>query len=94
MKQFFIKVENISTPIQSYQVFNFDDDAVTPQELIAKIRDRYNFKETEKIRLELWTGPMGSSERECIDWCKVIPDKFTTLWVKGYVINQNKDKRD
>ena len=94
MRQFFVKIENITTPRKSYEVFNFNEDTVTPQELLSQIRERYTFKETNRIRLELWTGPLGSQESECIDWYKIIPDKFNTFWVRGYIMDEKIDKRD
>lgn len=100
-KQLFIKVENIVTPHKSYQVFNFikNDDPITVQDLIKSIKEHYGFIDSEvnKIRLELWSGPIGS-KRIRLDCCKHIPDKYDTIWVRGYVnqdnINQENPKEE
>lgn len=89
IKQLFIKVENISTPIKSYQVFTFLSDPITIKELIEKIKLHYGFIDSEekRIRLELWTGPIGS-KRIQLNLYEYIPDKYDTIWVRGYILNK------
>ncbi len=91
VKQLFIKVENILTQLKSYQVFTFpkDDDPITTIDLIKRIREHYGFIDDneKRIRLELWSGPIGS-KRIQLDLCKHIPDKYDTIWVRGYVIQE------
>ena len=90
-KQLFIKVENISTPLKSYQVFTFlrDNDSITTIDLIDRIKEHYGFIDSEekRIRLELWSGPIGS-KRIQLDLCKYIPDKYDTIWVRGYLSDE------
>lgn len=89
IKQIFIKVENIITPLKSYQVLTFSkgDDPITTKELLDRICQHYGFITEKRIRLELWSGPIGS-KRIQLDLCKDIPDKYDTIWVRGYVIQE------
>ncbi len=89
IRQIFIKVENIVTPLQSYQVLTFqrEDDPITSKELLNRICEHYGFITEKRIRLELWSGPIGS-KRIQLDLCKYIPDKYDTIWVRGYAIEE------
>ncbi len=91
-KQIFIKVENIATPLQSYQVISYSDDIISSEELLNKISEHYGFSSNSKqIRLELWSGPIGTN-RVRLDTLKNIPDKYTNIWVRGYLITHDKSE--
>jgi hypothetical protein len=89
--QFFIKVENIITPLKTYQVIEFspDSDKISPIELINKIMDHYNLKSNNRIRLELWSGSICASQRVRLDNLEYIPDKYRNIWVRGYIVDEN-----
>ncbi len=84
-RQIFIKLENIESPLTSYQVISFPNTIITLNELISRIRDHYNIT-SQSIRLELWTGPLGT-RRVQIDNYKYVPENYDTFWVRGYIIN-------
>jgi hypothetical protein len=89
-RQIFIKLENIATPLTSYQVLSFPNTYITVNELISRIRYHYNIpNETHEvaIRLELWTGPLGT-KRVQIDNFEYVPNMYDTFWVRGYLVNK------
>ncbi len=93
IRQIFIKMENIITSLKSYQILTFPkgDNKITTKELLDRICEHYGFdsdEHRERIRLELWSGPIGSKQIQ-LDLCKYIPDKYDTIWVRGYVIDGN-----
>ncbi len=87
---FYVKVENILTNLNSYQVItvNISEDTVKTKELLYKIKEHYSFPDIDKIRLELWSGPIGS-KRVRLDLFQDIPDKYDNIWVRGYLQTDN-----
>ncbi len=88
---FYVKIENILVNLNSYQVItvNISEDTVKTNELLYKIKEHYNFPDIDKIRLELWSGPIGS-KRVRLDLFQDIPDKYDNIWVRGYLLMDNK----
>jgi len=89
-RQIFTKVENITTQFQSYQVFSFpqEQEVITSEELLNRIKEHYQFhSKTERIRLELWSGPLGS-KRVRLDTLKEIPREYNTIWIRGFLLTE------
>jgi hypothetical protein len=88
---FYVKLENILTSLNTYQVItvNIYNDTVKTIDLIQQIKHHYSFPDIDKIRLELWSGPIGS-KRIRLDLFEDIPDKYDNIWVRGYLLIDNK----
>ncbi len=88
---FYVKLENILTSLNTYQVItvNIYNDTVKTIDLIQQIKHHYSFPDIDKIRLELWSGPIGS-KRIRLDLFEDIPDKYDNIWVRGYLLMDNK----
>jgi hypothetical protein len=57
--------------------------AETPADLMMRIRETYGLRVSEKVRLELWSGPHGYLNRKRLDILDAIPEMYETVWVRG-----------
>lgn len=82
-RRYYIRSDNISVPDNLNRIQAIDADS--PADLLDKIHKRYNFKETVRGKIQLWSGNMGV-KRERLDILEEIPKKYEIIWMKGIPI--------
>jgi hypothetical protein len=84
--QYLVRIDNITVP-QSLQG-TITIDATNTEELIKKIMDYYGFKTELRDNIQLWSAPLGVSNRTRLDTLSVIPKKYIDIWVRGISNNE------
>ncbi len=81
-----VKIDNIKVN-ESMKATNVIYASST-EELMDKICKRYDFKENNKKYLQLWSGQLGTPQRERLDQLECIPNIYDTIWIRA-VLNNN-----
>jgi hypothetical protein len=80
-RQYYVKIDNIAVPndLKGFKLIN----ASTAAELKDRIYELYNFKENAKNRIQLWSAPIGSTNRTRLDKLIIIPKTYEEIYVRG-----------
>jgi hypothetical protein len=80
-RQYYVKIDNITVPdeLKGFKVIK----ASTATELKDRIYEVYNFKENAKKHIQLWSGPLGMSNRIRLDKLIDIPKAYEEIYVRG-----------
>ncbi len=85
-RTFYVKLENIQVPDELKATKAIEANSV--DDLMGKIIALYGFKHELRSNLELWSKPLGSSNRERLDTLDTIPKDYEDVWVRGVINNK------
>ena len=85
-KEYFIKIENIniSDNMKNTKIIS----ASNPINLKDKICHLYEFHDSFKKNIQLWSNPIGSMKRIRLDTLDVIPNDCENIYVRGVLIKE------
>ena len=85
MRTYYVRIDNIKVPenMQKEKVIHAENTT----DLMERIRETYSLQISEKVRVELWSGPHGYLNRKRLDILDAIPEMYETVWVRG-VLNE------
>lgn len=81
-RTYYVRIDNISVPEEKKATKVIE--AVDTQELMSKICEYYGFK---KENIQLWSGPMGYTNRVRLDTMVEPPEKCEDIYVRGVANN-------
>ena len=84
-RQYYVKIDNIAIQdeLKGFKVIK----ASTAAELKDRIYEVYNFKENAKKYIQLWSGPLGMTNRIRLDTLITIPSNCEEIYVRGIANN-------
>jgi hypothetical protein len=84
-RHYYVKIDNIIVPdeLKGFRVIK----AATAAELKDRIYEVYNFNETAKKHIQLWSGPIGVTNRIRLDTLVHIPKEYEEIYVRGVANN-------
>ncbi len=86
IRQFYVKIDNIAVEdeLKGFKLIK----ASTAAELKDRIYELYKFNENVKKYIQLWSAPLGVSNRIRLDTLVTIPTHYEEVYVRG-VANNN-----
>jgi hypothetical protein len=85
---YYVRIDNISVPDTKKATKPIE--AVDVKELMSEICEYYGFK---RENIQLWSGPMGYSNRVRFDTLVEIPENYEDVYVRGIENKSNKYSR-
>jgi hypothetical protein len=84
-RQYYVKIDNITVPdeLKGFKIIK----ASTAAELKDRIYEVYNFNENAKKYIQLWSGPIGITNRVRLDTLITIPPTYEEIYVRGVANN-------
>ena len=86
-REYFVIIENINIPnsMKGTKIIS----ANNPTDLKDKIIKIYGFNELFKKDIQLWSKPVGSTERTRLDILDTIPTNYDTVYIRGVIYNSD-----
>jgi hypothetical protein len=81
-RRYYVRIDNISVPEDKRATKAIE--AMDTNDLISKICEHYGFK---KENIQLWSGPIGYTNRIRLDIMMEIPEKCEDVYVRGVANN-------
>ena len=78
---FYVKLDNIAVSDSLKELKMIEADTST--DLRQKIALIYGFNDQIMKQIQLWSAPLGYSNRTRLDTYDIIPQQFQTIWVRG-----------
>ena len=85
IRQYYVKIDNIAVDgdLKGFKVIK----ASTAAELKDRIYEVYNFNDSAKKYIQLWSAPIGVSTRTRLDKLIDIPKNCEEIYVRGITNN-------
>jgi hypothetical protein len=85
IRQYYVKIDNIavSDDLKGFKMIK----ATTAAEIKDRIYELYNFNENAKKHIQLWSAPLGVSNRIRLDTLITIPKQYEEIYVRGVANN-------
>lgn len=85
IRHYYVKIDNIIVP-EEFKGFRVVK-AATVTELKDRIYEVYNFNENTRKYIQLWSGPIGLTNRVRLDTLLDIPKTYEEIYVRGVANN-------